>query len=89
MKNKKSEESDDNNIKRDQDIYDKLDETQDFKVADGVVFFMRTFRYLGSLISYNLRNNKDIKARIAAANSSIGALKEIWSNPHLETYNKY
>ena len=89
MKNKKSEESDDNNIKRDQDIYDKLDETQDFKVADGVVFFMRTFGYFGSLISYNLRNNEDIKACIAAAYSSIGALKEIWSNPHLDTYNKY
>jgi len=87
MKNKKSEESDDNNIKRDHDIYDKLDETQDFKVADGIVFFTRTFRYLGSLISYNLRNKEDIKARIAAANASICALKEIWSNPHLDTYN--
>jgi len=42
MKNQKSEEPNDDNIKRDHDIYDKLDETQDFKVADGIVTFMRT-----------------------------------------------
>ena len=89
MKNKKSEEPNDDNIKRDHYIYDKLDETQDFKVADGIVSFTRKFRYLGSLISYNLRDDEDIKARIAAANASMGALKEIWSNPHLDTYNKY
>jgi hypothetical protein len=89
MKKKKSEEPDDDNIKREHDIYDKLDETQDFIVADGIFSFTRTFRYLGPLISYNLRNNKDIKARIAAANASMGALKEIWNNPYLDTYNKY
>ena len=66
-----------------------LDETQDFSVADGFVSFTRTFRYLGSLITYNLRDDEDIKARIAAANASMGALKEIWSNPNLNTYNKY
>jgi hypothetical protein len=40
-------------------------------------------------VCYNLRDDKDIKARIAAANASMGALKEIWNNPHLDTYNKY
>jgi len=91
MKNQKSEEPNDDNIKRDHDIYDKLDETQDFKVADGIVTFMRTLWYLGSLISCNLRDDKDIKARIAATNTSmVGALKETWTwNPHLDTYNKY
>jgi len=44
---------------------------------------------LGSLISYNLRKDEDIKAPIAATNASMGALKEIWSNPYLDTYNKY
>ena len=89
MKNKKSEEPNYDNIKRDHYIYDKLDETQDFKVADGIVSFTRKFRYLGSLISYNLRDDEDIKARIAAANASMGALKEIWSDPNLNTHNKY
>ena len=40
-------------------------------------------------VSYNLRDDEDIKARIAAANASMGALKEIWNNLHLVNYNKY
>jgi hypothetical protein len=43
----------------------------------------------GPCITYNLRDNEDINAHIAAANASMGALKEIWSNPNLNTYNKY
>ena len=71
------------------DMYDQLDETKNFSVADGFVSFTRTFKYLGSLISYNLRDDDDITARIAAANASMGALKELWRNPHLDMYNKY
>jgi hypothetical protein len=70
-------------------MYDQLDKTQTFQVADGFVSFMRTFQYLGWLISYNLRDDDDITARIAAANASMGALKEVWCNPHLDVYNKY
>ena len=70
-------------------IYDKLDETQNVPVADGFISFTRTFRYLGSLISYSLRDDDDVTARIAAANSAMGALKEVWRNPHLDVYNKY
>jgi hypothetical protein len=70
-------------------MYDRLDETKNFSVADGFVSFTRTFKYLGSLISYNLRDDDDITARIAAVNASIGALKELWRNPHLDMYNKY
>jgi hypothetical protein len=40
--------------KRKHAIHDKLDKTQDFIVADGIVSFTCTFRYLGSQISYNL-----------------------------------
>jgi hypothetical protein len=70
-------------------MYDKLDETQDFTVADGFVSFTRTFKYLGSLICYNLRDDEDIAARLAAANASMGRLKEVWRNPHLDIYQKY
>ncbi len=70
-------------------MYDKLDETQNFPVADGFASFTRTFRYLGLLISYNLRNDDDITSRLAAANASMGRLKEVWRNPHLDVYNKY
>jgi hypothetical protein len=70
-------------------MYDQLDKTQPFAVANSLVSFMQTFGYLGLLISYNLRNDDDITARIAAANASMGALKHVWRNPHLEVYNKY
>jgi hypothetical protein len=50
---------------------------------------MRTFRYLGSLINYSLREDDDITARITSATAAMGALKEVWRNPHLDVYNKY
>ena len=46
--------------KREHAMYDQLNKTQDFLVANGFVSFTRTFRYLGSLISYNLRDDDDI-----------------------------
>jgi len=74
---------------RDNDTYDKLPETANFPVADGYVSFTRTFRYLGSLINFSLRDDDDITARIAAATAAMGALKEVWRNPHLDMFNKY
>ncbi len=83
------EEHDPGQTEREHDMYNRLDETKNFSVADGFVRFTRTFKYLGSLISYNLRDDDDITARIAGANASMGALKELWRNPHLGMYNKY
>ena len=83
------DEQDPGKINHEHAMYDKLDETQDFPVADGFVSFTWTFRYLGSLISYNLRDDDDITAQLAAANASMGRLKEVWRNPHLDIYNKY
>ena len=74
---------------QDNDIYDKLPETANVPVADGYVSFTRTFRYLGSLINFSLRDDDDITARIAAATAAMGALKEVWRNPHLDMFNKY
>jgi len=76
---------------REQDhiAYDNLAETAKITVADGFVSFTRTLRYLGSLINYSLRDDDDITARIASATAAMGALKEIWRNPHLDIYNKY
>jgi hypothetical protein len=75
--------------KREDAKYDALPETEQFDIADGYVTFCRTFKYLGSRISYNLRDDADIEAWLAAANQSMGALKEVWHNPHLDTYSKY
>ncbi len=69
--------------------YDSLPETAPINVADGYVTFSRKFKYLGSRISYSLRDDDDINARLAAASQSMGALKEVWRNPHLDTYSKY
>ncbi len=69
--------------------YDKLDETRDIDVKDGYVTFTRSFRYLGSMISYNLRDDEDITIQVAAATASMGALKEVWQNQHLNIYSKY
>ena len=70
-------------------MYNRLDKTQSFPVADSFVSFTRTFWYLGSLISYNLRDNNAIAARLAAANASMGRMNKVWRNPHLDLYNKY
>ncbi len=53
------------------------------------VSFTHTFQYLGSLINYSLRNDDDITAQIASATAVMGALKEVWRNPHLDAYNMY
>jgi hypothetical protein len=74
---------------REHAMYDQLNKTQDFLVANGFVSFTWTFRYLGSLISYNLCNDDDITSQLATAKASMGALKEVWCNPHLNVYNKY
>jgi hypothetical protein len=74
---------------RDNDAYDKLPETANFHVVDRFVSFTRTFRYLGSLINYSLRDDNDITARIASATAAMGVLKDIWRNPHLDIHNKY
>jgi hypothetical protein len=69
--------------------YNILAKTATFPVVDQFVCFTHTFRYLGSLINYSLRDNDDITARIASATAAMGALKEIWHNPHLDICNKY
>ncbi len=58
--------------------YDELDETKDIEVGDGHVTFSRSFTYLGSTISYNLHDDDDVTACIAAAKASMGALKDVW-----------
>ena len=70
-------------------MYNRLNKTQDFPIANSFVSFTRTFRYLVLLISYNLRDGTDTTSRLAAANASMGKLKEVWRNPHLDVYNKY
>ena len=51
--------------------------------------FTRHFKYLGSYISYNLRDDHDVDSRIAAASASIGSLSSYWSNKSVDLKSKY
>ena len=83
------DEQNDQQRENEGEVYDALEETKKIEVADGYVTFTRSFKYLGLAISYNLRDDDDVCARIAAANASMGALKDVWRNPHLDVYSKY
>ncbi|EJK73168.1 hypothetical protein THAOC_05224, partial [Thalassiosira oceanica] len=66
-----------------------LDETKPFAVKDGFVTFTMHFKYLGSFISYNLRDDFDIDTRIKKAGMAMGALKHFFNNKHVDTYTKH
>ena len=70
-------------------MYDNLEETKPIQVADGHVTFTKHFKYLGSHISYNLRDNYDIELRLTTASQSMGALNNVWNNLHMDIYSKY
>lgn len=84
-----SRESENARTAREDAKYDALPETQPINISDEYVTFCRKFKYLGSCISYNLQDDDDIEARLVAANQSMGVLKNVWRNPHLDTYSKY
>ena len=82
-------ESEKKKIESENVSYDGLEETQDIAVADGFVSFTRHFKYLRSYISYNLRDDFDDESRLASASQAMGALKNVWDNPHMNLYSKY
>lgn len=59
--------------------YDKIVATQPFFTSSGgKITSTKTFKYLGSIFSFDLRDRPDIEARISSAAKATGALKEIW-----------
>jgi hypothetical protein len=70
-------------------LYDALDETLPINVDDGFVTFCWHFKYLRSFVSFSLCDDFDIKNQVMAATQSMGALKNIWSLPHLDIWSKY
>ena len=46
------------------------------------------FKYLGSFLSYNLRDDYDISNRILQANKSFGAMKECYNRPEVTLRSK-
>jgi hypothetical protein len=69
--------------------YDALPETAKIDISNGYVTFSRTFKYLGLKILYSLHDSDDIDALLIIALQSMGALKDVWRNQHLDTYSKY
>jgi hypothetical protein len=86
---RQAEEKERSRREREEELYDKLDETQPIQVEDGYVTFCRHFKYLGSFISFGLCDDYDIKKRVTAATQSMGALKNVWDSPHLDIWSKY
>ena len=76
-------------IKREDNLYDESVETQEVEVADGFISFTKHFKYLGTFVSYSLRDDYDVDNRIKKANQSMGALKRFWNNRHVDYYSKY
>ena len=69
--------------------YDNSPDTAIVKFKEGNVTFKRHFKYLGSYISYNLRNDHDVDRRIAAASASMGSLSSYWSDKSVDLKSKY
>ena len=79
----------DKRSKLEDNLYDNCQETEIIKVGDGFITYCKIFKYLGSWISYNLRNDYDIEKRIAAASKSMDALKDFFSRKEVSTQSKY
>ena len=86
---KQKKESHNSKCKREETEYITLTETKQISVADGFVTFCPHFKYLGSWISFSLRDEFDVAKRIAAANTSMGAMKKFWDDDHVDEYSKY
>ena len=63
---KEKRESHETRRKREDREYVSLEETATMQVADGYITFCKHFKYLGTWVSYSLRDDYDILKRIAA-----------------------
>ena len=70
-------------------LYDQSSEMRRATIGDGYVEFTKHFMYLGSYVSYNLKDDYDISQRITKAFQNMGAMKNIWDDQHVDLYSKY
>jgi len=70
-------------------MYDKCEQTQRIIVADGFVLFTKHFKYLGSYLSFTLRDDFDVSMRIVSASKAMGALHSFWKSTEVELFSKY
>ena len=62
---------------------DETPEEAQYTVADGYVTFTRKFKYLGSWITQDLRDDTDIAVRIGRATAQVHGLVNIWRSKHI------
>ena len=85
----KTEEEKEKRVIIEDDLYDSCQETDDVMMNGGIITYSKHFKYLGTFISYNLRDDYDIDRRIAAASKAMGALKLFFNKKEVSTYSKY
>ena len=73
---------------REDELYDSDPETANFDVIGGFVSYTKHFKYLGSMISYSLRDDLDIQKGIAAAGKATGVLNGFFKRPQVNIYTK-
>ena len=54
-----------------------------------MITFTRHFKYLGSYISYSLKDNYDIDHIISQASAAMGALNSFWVDNKVDNFSKY
>ena len=78
-----------NKIKQEESVYIELTEMKQISVADDNVIFCSHFKYLGSWVSFLLRDNNGVAKHIASVNASMRAMAYFWDDDHVNVYSRY
>jgi hypothetical protein len=75
---------------RESKLYDQAPETRRIMIGENsFIDFTRIFKYLGTLISFDLRDDADIKMRIKKASQAMGRMKNVWEDKYVDKETKY
>ena len=81
-------ESNESKIKRENDVCDDLPGTEPIKVSNGLITFSQFFKCLGSILSCDLQDEREIGFRIASASRAMGKLHSFWKCSEVELHSK-
>jgi hypothetical protein len=71
-------------------LYDQAPETRRIEISErGFIDFTRVFKNLGTLVSYDLRDDIDIKMRIKKASQAMGRMRNVWDDIYVDKETKY
>ena len=83
-----SDEQKEESMSREEEAYNESSETDDVIMNGGHLTYCAHFKYLGSYMSFNLRDDFDINSRISSANKSFGSMKIFYGRPEVNTRSK-